>query len=189
MIEVIMPKVDMAMTEGTIALWRYRAGEAVRAGEPLFDITTDKADVEVESPASGTLWDVRAAAGQTIQIGQPVAFILAPGEQPPDDDRTTKNEQRTTANGQRTTDKIRATPLARKLCRERGLNLAQIRGSGPSGRIGRQDVLAFLEASPSLPSQRASELGGESQPPTSNLQLRRQAREMPHSLILFSSVL
>ena len=85
MIEVIMPKVDMAMTEGTIALWRYRAGEAVRAGEPLFDITTDKADVEVEAPASGTLWDVRAAAGQTIPIGQPVAFILAPGEQPPVD--------------------------------------------------------------------------------------------------------
>jgi pyruvate/2-oxoglutarate dehydrogenase complex dihydrolipoamide acyltransferase (E2) component len=83
MIEVIMPKVDMAMTEGTIALWRYRAGEIVRAGEPLFDITTDKADVEVEAPASGTLWDVRAAAGQTIPIGQPVAFILAPGEQPP----------------------------------------------------------------------------------------------------------
>src|SRR5829696_6642306 len=90
MIEVIMPKVDMAMTEGTIALWRYRAGEAVRAGEPLFDITTDKADVEVEAPASGTLWDVRAAAGQTIAIGQPVAFILTPGEQPPAETRDTR---------------------------------------------------------------------------------------------------
>ena len=97
MIEVIMPKVDMAMTEGTIALWRYRAGEAVRAGEPLFDITTDKADVEVEAPASGTLWDVRAAAGQTIPIGQPVAFILAPGEQPPtNDERRTTNDERGT---------------------------------------------------------------------------------------------
>jgi pyruvate dehydrogenase E2 component (dihydrolipoamide acetyltransferase) len=148
MIEVIMPKVDMAMTEGTIALWRYRAGEAVRAGEPLFDITTDKADVEVESPASGTLWDVRAAAGQTIPIGQPVAFILAPGEQPPvaGGRRTTDDDGRLTMDdGQRTTDKIRATPLARKLCRERGLELAQIQGSGPNGRIGRQDVLAFLE--------------------------------------------
>src|SRR4051794_39734113 len=130
MIEVIMPKVDMAMTEGTIALWRYRAGEAVRAGEPLFDITTDKADVEVEAPASGTLWDVRAAAGQTIAIGQPVAFILAPGEQPPapDDGRRTTDERRTTndtssqiANPQSPAPslqslKIRATPLARKLC-------------------------------------------------------------------------
>src|SRR6185436_18053770 len=99
MIEVIMPKVDMAMTEGTIALWRYRAGDAVRAGEPLFDITTAKANVEVEAPASGTLWDVRAAAGQTIPIGQPVAFILAPGEQPPDDDG-----RWTTDDGQRTMD-------------------------------------------------------------------------------------
>src|SRR5262249_54457425 len=86
MIEVIMPKVDMAMTEGTIAVWRRRAGEVVQAGEPLFEITTDKAAVEVEAPASGTLWDVRAAAGQPIPIGQPVAFTLAPGEPPPIDD-------------------------------------------------------------------------------------------------------
>jgi pyruvate dehydrogenase E2 component (dihydrolipoamide acetyltransferase) len=190
MIEVIMPKVDMAMTEGTIALWRYRAGETVRAGEPLFDITTDKADVEVEAPASGTLWDVRAAAGQTIPIGQPVAFILAPGEQPPagdDERRTTNDERRTTNDGGRTEDggrstalpspspiphplptKLRATPLARKLCRERGLDLAQIQGSGPSGRIGRQDVLAFLEqTSPPLPSQWERGPGGESLTPAS----------------------
>src|ERR1041384_7304875 len=130
MIEVIMPKVDMAKTEGDIALGRERPGGAVRAGEPLFDITTDKADVEVEAPASGTLWDVRAAAGQTIPIGQPVAFILAPGEQPPASD-----ESRPSAPSPQPS-KLRATPLARKLCRERGLDLAQISGSGPSGRIG-----------------------------------------------------
>src|SRR5215213_1792699 len=136
MIEVIMPKVDMAMTEGTIALWRYRAGETVRAGEPLFDITTDKADVEVEAPASGTLWDVRAAAGQTIAIGQPVAFILTPGEPPPEDDRRpgTDDREPTDAAPQSSvlgpqSSKVRATPLARKLCRERGLDLAQIQGS------------------------------------------------------------
>src|SRR4029079_13083784 len=58
------------------------------------------------------------------------------------------------------------TPLARKLCRERGLELAQIPGSGPSGRIGRQDVLAFLEASPPLPSRRERGRGGEGLPPT-----------------------
>src|SRR4051794_3376313 len=152
MTKFIIPKADMAMTEATTALWRYRAGETVRAGEPLFDITTDKADVEVEAPASGTLWDVRAAAGQTIPIGQPVAFILAPGEQPPEDERrrtndegrTTKDERRRTNDDRPQSSKIRATPLARKLCRERGLELAQIPGSGPSGRIGRQDVLAFL---------------------------------------------
>ncbi|MEO7910069.1 MAG: dihydrolipoamide acetyltransferase family protein [Roseiflexaceae bacterium] len=202
MIEVIMPKVDMAMTEGTIALWRYRAGEAVRAGEPLFDITTDKADVEVEAPASGTLWDVRAAVGQTIAIGQPVAFILAPGEQPPGEDqgrgtkdegrktkddrqpttddgrpttddgrRTTDDRQPTTDDGSRTTDKIRATPLARKLCRERGLDLAQIQGSGPSGRVGRQDVLAFLEQqAQTIPSSDIGAKDDSAESPVSSLQ-------------------
>ena len=187
MIEVIKPKVDMAMTEGTIALWRYRAGEAVRAGEPLFDITTDKADVEVEAPASGTLWDVRATAGQTIAIGQPVAFILAPGEQPPvaDDDG-----RRTTDEGRRTNDraqppvlspqssslspqssKVRATPLARRLCRERGLDLGQIQGSGPSGRFGRQDVLAFLaQKAQTIPSSQSSLKDDSAQSPIPNLQ-------------------
>jgi len=194
MIEVIMPKVDMAMTEGTIALWRYRAGEVVRAGEPLFDITTDKADVEVEAPASGTLWDVRAAVGQTVAIGQPVAFILAPGEQPPiadDEGRTTKDEGRTTKDEGRTDDhtaspvasrqppaasppfsKLRATPLARKLCRERGLDLGQIQGSGPSGRIGRQDVLAFLEQeAQTIHSSQRSLKDASARPPTLNSQL------------------
>src|SRR5437867_7938963 len=125
MIEVIMPKVDMAMTEGTIALWRYHAGETVRAGEPLFDITTDKADVEVEAPATGTLWDVRAAVGQTIPIGQAVAYILAPGEPPPVTENqelpaasrlwsvTTDRERLATDSQLQTAGKIRATPLAR----------------------------------------------------------------------------
>src|SRR4029453_5651163 len=97
MIEVIMPKVDMDMSEGTIALWRRREGEAVQAGEPLFDITTDKADVEVEAPASGTLWGVCAAPGQTVPIGRAVAFILASGEQPPIDQRPTTDDRRPTA--------------------------------------------------------------------------------------------
>ncbi|HEU5099462.1 MAG TPA: dihydrolipoamide acetyltransferase family protein [Roseiflexaceae bacterium] len=165
MIEVIMPKVDMAMTEGTIATWRRGAGDVVQAGEPLFEITTDKADVEVEAPASGTLWDVRAAAGQTVPIGQAVAFILTPGEQPPidqgprtnDEGLRTKDQARPTEAGalsnfvspasslQPPASRIRATPLARKLCRERGIDLGAIQGSGPNGRIGRQDVLAFLE--------------------------------------------
>jgi pyruvate dehydrogenase E2 component (dihydrolipoamide acetyltransferase) len=184
MIEVIMPKVDMAMTEGTIAVWRRGAGDAVQAGEPLFEITTDKADVEVEAPASGTLWGIRATAGQTIPIGQAIAFILAPGEQPPDDDgrRTTDNRRPTTDDRRPTTDdssgpqssvlspqssapqssKLRATPLARKLCRERGLDLRAIQGSGPNGRIGRQDVLAFLEREgphPPTPSPVATDEG------------------------------
>lgn len=186
MIEVIMPKVDMAMTEGTIATWRHGAGDTVQVGEPLFEITTDKADVEVEAPASGTLWGVRAAAGQTVPIGQAIAFILAPGEQPPalDEGRRTKDERPATGDSAAQLSalgasvlspqaaKIRATPLARKLCRERGLDLGAIQGSGPNGRIGRQDVLAFLEreslqaAPPVGPSQLERGVGGESHLPS-----------------------
>jgi pyruvate dehydrogenase E2 component (dihydrolipoamide acetyltransferase) len=151
MIEVIMPKVDMDMSEGTIAAWRRHEGEAIEAGEPLFDIITDKADVEIEAPATGLLWSVRAAAGQTVAIGQPIAYILAPGEQPPaSDGRQPIDGEQLVAHSSSIgpapqAAKVRATPLARKLCRERGLDLRQIQGSGPNGRIGRQDVMLFLE--------------------------------------------
>jgi pyruvate dehydrogenase E2 component (dihydrolipoamide acetyltransferase) len=185
MIEVIMPKVDMAMTEGTIAIWRRGAGDTVQAGEPLFEITTDKADVEVEAPASGTLWGLRAGAGQTVPIGQAIAFILAPGEQPPADEGPKAEDGGPTSyerpaekdpfsnlappasSLQPPASKIRATPLARKLCRERGIDLGAIQGSGPNGRIGRQDVLAFLERGiphPPAPSPTPGS-GGEITPP------------------------
>jgi pyruvate dehydrogenase E2 component (dihydrolipoamide acetyltransferase) len=123
---------------------------------------------------------VRASAGQTIAIGQPVAFILAPGEQPPKDDgRQTTNDGRQTMDDGRTTalppqspTKLRATPLARKLCREHGLDLAQIQGSGPNGRIGQQDVLAFLEHKAQIiPSSDVPSKDNSAQPPTPNSQL------------------
>jgi pyruvate dehydrogenase E2 component (dihydrolipoamide acetyltransferase) len=192
MIEVIMPKVDMAMTEGTIAVWRRRAGEAVEAGEPLFDITTDKADVEVEAPATGTLWDVRAAAGQTIPIGQAIAYILAPGEQPPLDGRPpTTDPYRGSARQQDQygasapqsaalspqPPRIRATPLARKLCRERGLDLNLIQGSGPNGRIGRLDVLAFLEQQSQINQKSTTVV--EADAPAANRQTRSPNTQHP----------
>jgi pyruvate dehydrogenase E2 component (dihydrolipoamide acetyltransferase) len=179
-IEVIMPKVDMDMSEGTIALWRRRQGEAVQAGEPLFDITTDKADVEVEAPATGMLWSVCATVGQTVPIGQPIAYILAPGEQPPAE--TPGKSQGDGETGLHfdlapqssglspRPSKTRATPLARKLCRERGLDLHRIQGSGPHGRIGRQDVMLFLERQTEFEHQAVSQpagRGSDALPPSS----------------------
>jgi pyruvate dehydrogenase E2 component (dihydrolipoamide acetyltransferase) len=173
MIEVIMPKVDMDMSEGTIAAWRRREGEAVEAGEPLFDIITDKANVEIEAPATGLLWSVSAAAGQTVPIGQPIAYILAPGEQPPaDDGRQPIDGEQLVAHSAGFTPasqaaKVRATPLARKLCRERGLDLHRIQGSGPSGRIERQDVMLFLERNiPDVPTSPSTLPAREAEQPS-----------------------
>ncbi|MCU0495312.1 MAG: 2-oxo acid dehydrogenase subunit E2 [Chloroflexaceae bacterium] len=206
MIEVILPKVDMAMSEGTIATWLRNEGEAVKEGEALFEVETDKANVEVEAPASGILWGIRARPGDTVPIAQVVAYILAPGEQPPspvgswqsavgnsqlavsssqspvgssqsavrssqfagDGITEDPNSQLSTLNSQFST-RLRATPAARKLSRERGVHLAQVRGTGPSGRIGRGDVLAFLEQHLNAETQRrrdAEVLTGDRRPET-----------------------
>lgn len=78
--EVIMPKVDMDMSHGTLAVWHVSEGATVRQGDPLFDIETEKAAMEVEAPASGQLRHVRAKAGERVEVGTPIAWIYAEGE-------------------------------------------------------------------------------------------------------------
>lgn len=157
--EVIMPKVDMDMSTGTLAQWHVKEGAIVGKGEPLFDIETDKATMEVESPASGTLQFVTAQGGDEIEIGKCIAWIFGedehlkepegalsstttevvhttviPAADAPKDEAQIK-EYRSTNTGD-----IRVTPLARRIAKDRGIPLETIKGSGPSGRITRVDV-------------------------------------------------
>ena len=157
--EVIMPKVDMDMEAGTIAAWHVAEGETVEKGDALFDIETDKAAMEVESPASGTLRHLSAQAGDTARIGDCIAWIFADGEvaEPPNDrtavapERSAEPSPAPAAALEQTSPaatpaipsgKIRATPLARRLARLNGIDLSTVRGSGPRGRISRKDVEA-----------------------------------------------
>ncbi|WP_108483843.1 acetoin dehydrogenase dihydrolipoyllysine-residue acetyltransferase subunit [Oceaniglobus ichthyenteri] len=156
---VIMPKVDMDMSHGTVSAWHVAAGGAVTKGDPLFDIETDKAAMEVESPGTGTLHHIIANIGDTVAIGEPIAWIYAEGEavgdapqgpakaaeapapadkdEPPTPAPTPDQISDSAQNGE---TGLRATPLARRLARERQLNLSDLRGTGPRGRIQAQDV-------------------------------------------------
>ncbi len=168
-----MPKVDMDMTSGTIAVWHVAEGAEVQSGEPLFDIETDKAAMEVESPASGRLHHVLAEAGSEVAIGKAIAWIYAPGEEvgaPPEGSAQGPAPETPgkAAAGETTAPrpitpappavpdhpaKPRATPAARHLARENALDLAAIAGSGPAGRIARGDVeRALRESGEQLPS-------------------------------------
>ncbi|MEM6762402.1 MAG: alpha/beta fold hydrolase, partial [Pseudomonadota bacterium] len=169
--EVIMPKVDMDMEEGTIALWHVSDGERVEKDAPLFDIETDKAAMEVESPASGTLHNIIAPAGTKVEIGKPVAWIYADGEDvgaPPGSDQPAG--QNATENGLEAAnedpaagdaapagtpaptdappsppvseDKPRATPAARRRAKQLEISLHSVEGTGPRGRIQKHDVEA-----------------------------------------------
>lgn len=167
-VEVILPKVDMDMESGQISRWYAKDGDNISKGQLLFEIETDKAAMEVDAPASGILRDVKAEEGATVPVGQAVAWIYAEGEAYGRvASSETKPEQAVAVDEAKpvpgqvgetlatTTPKsdngVRATPLARRIAREAGIDLASLRGSGPKGRIQKKDVEANVSKPSTLP--------------------------------------
>ena len=154
--QVILPKVDMAMEEGTIHAWKVAEGASVKAGDLLFEIETDKANMEIEAPAAGVLGKILVKEGVVTPVGAVVAYILAPGEKMPEAAApiaaatlakpveilaaASPAPMATPIATSEQNTKLRATPLARSLARQSGVDLASIHGSGPRGRIVAQDV-------------------------------------------------
>ncbi|MGD1881126.1 MAG: acetoin dehydrogenase dihydrolipoyllysine-residue acetyltransferase subunit [Paracoccaceae bacterium] len=169
-VEVIMPKVDMDMIVGKIMAWHVAPGEAVVKGDPLFDIETDKAAMEVEAPASGILHHT-VGEGAEVAIGQPVAWLYAPGEIVGDAPRTNSEPAAKMAKAPRppapekagaeptTNDKFRASPRARKMAQQKGIALDTVMGSGPRGRIQSMDVQDHIEAKSTTPAAPAKNTG------------------------------
>jgi pyruvate dehydrogenase E2 component (dihydrolipoamide acetyltransferase) len=158
--EIIMPKVDMDMASGKLMTWHIEAGARAEKGAPLFDIETDKAAMEVEAEGAGFVYH-RAEEGSEIAIGRPVAWLYAEGEavgprpvlEPGPAlvadalDRDVPEERAPEARGTlpepQAERETRATPSARRVAREAGLDLSEIEGSGPMGRVQRADVEAL----------------------------------------------
>ena len=152
-VEVILPKVDMDMSTGVISQWHVKDGDTVKKGQPIFDIETDKAAMEIEAPGDGTIKLADLGGAKDIAIGTVVAVIYGSGEavksiQTPSavavhatpvqaavpTPSPSKSAQIATDDG------IRATPLARRLARQADVHLRDIIGSGPNGRIVAADV-------------------------------------------------
>lgn len=159
--EVIVPKVDMVMESGTFVEWLKKEGEHVNKDEPIFVITTDKAAIEVESPAEGILAGQNAKVNDVLPVTTVIAYILAPGEalqvkaapQPTTSEavpaKTSASiELATTVAGNTEPGKVRATPLARRIAQDLQMDLNQISGRGPRGRIQIADVLDFKKPQP-----------------------------------------
>ena len=161
-VEVILPKVDMVMEVGTFVEWFKHEGQQVVKGEPLFTILTDKAAIEIEAPASGKLAGVSAKPDDVIPVSETIAYILAPGESLPERRNGAFAASGGTAGGADSAapaeaevaqaassptapvlaGKVRASPVARRMANELGLNLNTLSGRGPRGRIQRADVAA-----------------------------------------------
>ncbi|HXM20051.1 MAG TPA: dihydrolipoamide acetyltransferase family protein [Terriglobales bacterium] len=153
---VVMPALEMAQETGKLVAWRKAEGERVAKGEPLLEIETDKAVLEVESPADGILAGVKAQAGAVVPVGKIIAWIVRPGEVPPPEDVSSDSQTRSVAEPVRAAAPVIPTPAAgpgaqispkaRRLAKEHGVDLASLHGSGPGGEILASDVLAAAES-------------------------------------------
>jgi pyruvate dehydrogenase E2 component (dihydrolipoamide acetyltransferase) len=153
---VIMPALGVAQQTGTLLKWLKNDGQSVAKGEPLMEIETDKATVEIEAPASGVLSQVSAKAGDEVPVGQRIALILAPGESPAPEPKSVAPapvsiETKTSAPAAPATSarpsmvpnngRLLASPAAKRIAREKGVSLASLKGSGPEGSVLANDVL------------------------------------------------
>jgi pyruvate dehydrogenase E2 component (dihydrolipoamide acetyltransferase) len=156
-ISVVMPALEMAQENGKLLAWRKNEGDRVSKGEPLLEVETDKAVVEVEAPGDGILAGVTAQVGAVIPVGETIAWLVAPGEKPPSATAKAAPAARATsaahaAAAPATQEKPPAavavpqiSPKARRLAKELGVDIAQIRGTGPDGTITSEDVQAFAD--------------------------------------------
>ncbi len=171
---VIMPALGVAQQTGTLLKWLKSEGQTVTQGEPLMEIETDKSTVEIEAAASGILSRVTAKAGDEVPVGQTIALILAPGEALPTQhgapaaappfsslppgggESISKSSKGATATATAiatapTGGRILASPKAKRIAKEQGIELGSLRGSGPEGSVLAADVQRAANGNVALP--------------------------------------
>jgi pyruvate dehydrogenase E2 component (dihydrolipoamide acetyltransferase) len=183
-VEVVMPQMGESIFEGTITKWLKKPGDTVRRDEPLLEISTDKVDAEIQSPASGVLQEIKVAEGQTVPIRTVVALIDADGAgkgasgqpgvpgggaaatspaPPAPSAAAPLRAAQSPAAGEEDSGPI--SPLVRRLAREHNVDLSALRGTGAGGRITKQDVLAAAGSTPSGGAPAARPSAAQAAPP------------------------
>jgi pyruvate/2-oxoglutarate dehydrogenase complex dihydrolipoamide acyltransferase (E2) component len=162
--DVVMPQMGVSVSEGTVTRWLKQEGEHVEADEPLLEISTDKVDTEVPSPASGTLTQILVQEGETVEVGtklaqiggaaggvaepapapvapEPVAAAPVAAEPAPPAPAPAPAAAPASENGNRF-----VSPVVARIAAEHGVNPAEVAGTGRGGRVTKQDILSFVEA-------------------------------------------
>jgi pyruvate dehydrogenase E2 component (dihydrolipoamide acetyltransferase) len=158
---VMMPQMGESIAEGTIVRWITKVGDQVERDEPLFEISTDKVDAEIPSPAAGVLTDIKVREGETVGVNTVVATIGQPGEAvrpaepaakqqgdgqttpaptPADKTVSSLKSEQPSDNGRR-----RSSPLVRRIAKEHNVDIGEIAGSGIGGRVTKHDILDYIE--------------------------------------------
>lgn len=139
--KVFMPRLSLTMKEGTVVQWYKREGETVMKGEPLVEVLSEKVTYDVEAPASGVLRKILVPDGEEAPVNAVLAVITAPEEEFREEELVVEATPATVGKPER----IRATPAAKRLAREHGIDLLRVTGTGPEGRIVEADVRRFIE--------------------------------------------
>ncbi len=169
-IAIQMPSLSPTMTEGKIVRWMKKAGDKVSSGDIIAEVETDKSNLEIEAYDDGTLARIVVEAGQMAKVGSPIAYLAgkggakaapsAPAPAAPKAEAPAAAPQgggqvvplrREEAPASSGGGRLRASPLAKKMARERGVNLAQVRGSGPHGRVVKRDIEQALASGAAAP--------------------------------------
>lgn len=173
--EVVMPQMGESITEGTVSKWLKSVGDTIEKDEPLLEISTDKVDAEVPSPAAGKLLSINVQEGETVEVGSvlalvgsqvgtsaPTPAVTAPAPQPEPNATVEMPMARSAAAASSPTNgghgntpvdelrRIKSSPLVRNIAKEHGVDITRIAGSGISGRVTKSDILSFLETGAAL---------------------------------------
>jgi 2-oxoglutarate dehydrogenase E2 component (dihydrolipoamide succinyltransferase) len=151
--EVLMPQMGESITEGTITKWLKKVGDTVQRDEPIFEISTDKVDAEIPSPVAGVLSEIKVPEGTTVTINTVVAVIGdAVGKAAPVAAAPKASAPAAAAPALATKasegERVRSSPLVRKIAKDNNVDLSQVPGTGASGRITKTDIVSHLEQGP-----------------------------------------
>lgn len=159
-----MPRLDPGMQSGKIVEWLKKEGELVRKGEPILVVEGEKTTFEIEAPDDGPLTRILASVGTDVQVAEPVAIIGEPESSTPQPVSIEKTGQVKTQPPPATpaygtpSDRVIASPAARHLAQEYGLDLTSMKGTGPGGRITREDIIAAKQSPSSQTTQTISKI-------------------------------
>ena len=190
-VEVVMPQMGESIFEGTVTKWLKKPGDRVQRDEPLFEISTDKVDAEIQSPATGVLKEIKVNEGQTVPIRTVVAIIDdggAAAQGGPESKPVATPQEAPAAPPRRAgsapapppsateDDSGPISPLVRRLAREHNVDLSAVRGTGAGGRITKQDVLSAAVTGPTAP-------GATAPPPPAPTGTSSGASQVPHAVL------
>ena len=174
-IDVVTPAAGESVTEGTILEWHVKVGDFIKADDTIVEISTDKVDLELPSPASGTVSEILIEEGATVTVGQVIARIAlnSPAPAPTDANGGHATAQQATAPASdgspaEAPEGVKVSPVAARAAAVEGVNLATVPGSGPAGRITKSDVLAAASGNGAPATVRAPSNGGATAAPGAN---------------------